>query len=53
MGKSAGAIDHLHRAVSLGWAECDTLTGAMLDSLRGDTEFEIIVEEVEKRTKES
>ena len=53
MGECAGAIDHLHSAVSLGWAECEILTGATLDSLRGDTEFEIIVEEVEKRTKES
>ena len=53
MGKCAGAIDHLHSAVSLGWAECDTLTSAMLDSLRGDTKFEAIVEKVEKRTKES
>ena len=52
MGKCAGAID-LHRAVNLGWAECGTLTGAMLGSLRCDTKFEAIVEEVEKRTKES
>ncbi len=42
-------MDHLRRAVDLGWAELDVLTNPTLDSLRGDPEFEAIVAEVKKR----
>jgi serine/threonine protein kinase/Tfp pilus assembly protein PilF len=52
LGKRGEALDHLRKAVSLGWAERDILENFTLDSLRGDVEFEAIVAEVKKRVGE-
>ncbi len=49
LGKRGEALDHLRKAVGLGWAERDVLTDTTLDSLRGDPEFEAIVAEVKKQ----
>jgi non-specific serine/threonine protein kinase/serine/threonine-protein kinase len=51
-GKRGEALDHLRKAVSLGWAEPDILEDPTLDSLRGDPEFEAIEAEVRKRVEE-
>ena len=50
LGRSGEALDHLHRAVDLGWQERDIFTDTALDSLRGDPAFEAIVAEVRQRT---
>ena len=52
LGERDRALDHLRKAVGLGWAERGIVRDTVLDSLRGDPGFDALVAEVRKRTGE-